>query len=337
MLQRAGVGYVIARPLCVRAGKKAARPGAYRIESSDVTALVTDRPLSASLVASPTMEFIEAVVDDRLDSDDPRELVLQVELGSGATRAATLVAAAQVLERQSWSKLTLGSEIAAAPISDDKVVLSDRTEASAAPEGYWQDVAEARRWARGIGSALGVTSERAIDAEHDSLMAESSAWAGNDGRWLLADRGAAYGDAALRGAKSILGKVSIHVNSVTLPGNVGKVPVTIDNESDVPLNVEMKFEPTGGINIDPPLTRPLELQPDETFLELDVDLRNAINGTLDVAVVAGEVTLDRQEVTVRASYLNSLAIVVGIVIALLGGLALIIRRVRAAEDADTGK
>ena len=78
----------------------------------------------------------------------------------------------------------------------------------------------------------------------------------------------------------------------------------------------------------------IELRPQENFFEVPVDLQNALAGQLTLAVMAGDLVLQEQTVTVQASYLDRLAIIGGIVLVLGVMLAFIIRRVHAVEAAD---
>jgi len=121
---------------------------------------------------------------------------------------------------------------------------------------------------------------------------------------------------------------------VTLPGATGEVPISIRNGSDRTLTVQLvargeDLQVIGGT------TRSVTLKPSENFVKLPVDLRSAIQGTLSVQVVASPEVLAEQSVTVRASYLDRLAIIGGVVLVLFVLLIFIVRRVRAAEQHDS--
>jgi hypothetical protein len=77
----------------------------------------------------------------------------------------------------------------------------------------------------------------------------------------------------------------------------------------------------------------MTLLPQDNFVEVPVALFNAIASEVTVSLRAGDVVLDEQRVGLRASFLDRIAIILGV--ALLGGalLVFIIRRVRSVEDA----
>ncbi len=122
---------------------------------------------------------------------------------------------------------------------------------------------------------------------------------------------------------------------VTLSGSAGEVPVTITNPTRRVLRVVFialdneKVVRVGG-------RRELLLRPGDTYLTLKVDLRTSLSNTLRLAVRAGGTDLDTDTVVIRASYLDRLAIIAGVLVLLGGALVFIVRRVRAADvTADT--
>jgi len=79
----------------------------------------------------------------------------------------------------------------------------------------------------------------------------------------------------------------------------------------------------------------MEVMPKDNFIELPVDLRDSLSGRLTVAVSAGGLVLASDSVTVRASYLDRLVMILGVVLVLGVLLAFIIKRVRDVETAGT--
>jgi hypothetical protein len=79
----------------------------------------------------------------------------------------------------------------------------------------------------------------------------------------------------------------------------------------------------------------MQALPKDNFTEIPVDLRESLAGRIRVTVSAGGVVLERQSVTVRASYLDRLVTILGVVLVLGTLLVFVIRRVKAAERAGT--
>ncbi len=88
---------------------------------------------------------------------------------------------------------------------------------------------------------------------------------------------------------------------------------------------------SGGLNVGGKTIIETVLPPQETYLKIPVDMRTALSGKLTVEVSAGGLVLERETVTVSASYLDRLVLGGAVVIALLGMLVFIVRRTRASE------
>jgi hypothetical protein len=205
-------------------------------------------------------------------------------------------------------------------------------ETAPAPKGYWAGVKNARAWAQALAAALGEQEPIARTAEYDSLIAQCSAWAGVKGGWELADRGRTFADAARRASKEVLSAVSLRVEPMTLAGSSGEVPVIIVNDGDVPLVVDITSATSRGLDIVGERSQQIELSPQDNFLKLPVSMPDALRGRLTVTVSSDGVVLDRETVDVRASYLDRLVIIAGVVLLLGGMLVFIIRRVRTVES-----
>jgi hypothetical protein len=202
---------------------------------------------------------------------------------------------------------------------------------SSAPRGYWAEVADSRRRAGALLAATGESAAEAVTAERNSLIAASSAWVGTDGAWVLADRGRGFASAARRLSEDILSVVSVSVQPVTLAGTAGELPLTVSNDSDRTLQVRLVAEALGGGVLTGPDEIELTLEPQDTFVQVPIDLSNAVAGEVRIALLAGEVELDAKTVSVRASYLDRVAIMAVVVIAMIGFLVFIARRVRAQD------
>jgi hypothetical protein len=168
-----------------------------------------------------------------------------------------------------------------------------------------------------------------------SLIAEGSAWSGVDGTWVPAGRGLTYAAEALRSAEGVLGGLNLSVKPVTLAGPSGNVPVTVVNTTDRTLRVTLQATPGRSVRIEGPSSLSLTLKPGERFTEIPVELVNVLSGDLHLSLKADTVELATTTVRLRASYLDRLAVVGGILVLLAGLLVFIIRRVRAAESGDS--
>jgi hypothetical protein len=118
---------------------------------------------------------------------------------------------------------------------------------------------------------------------------------------------------------------------VTLSGSSGEIPVTITNPTRRVLRVV--FLAIDGQNVvRSGGRREILLRPGDTFLTLTVDLRSSISTTLKLAVRAGGTDLDSDTILIRASYLDRLAIIGGVLLLLVGLLVFIVVRVRSADN-----
>ena len=71
-------------------------------------------------------------------------------------------------------------------------------------------------------------------------------------------------------------------------------------------------------------------------MQIPVDMHSSLNGRLGIEVVSGPLVISKQTVTVRRSYLDRLALVLGIVVVLGGLLAFIVRRVASSPELAEG-
>lgn len=328
MLEDAGVEYALLDSACLKSGSATAKPGSYRIADSTLVAIAAD-PEASRALASGDASALVAVAFDRVIAEERAPLAAIVELGPGAQSAEQFIAVATALRPYRFMSQRVGREAAGRPRNVAELTTGDAR--STAPRGYWSEVADARLGAGALLAAVGESAVEAVAAERDSLIAASSAWAGTDGAWTLADRGRGFADNARRLADEILSGVSVSVESVTLAGNSGDVPLTIRNNSDRVLQVRLVAQAPGGGGIDGSTETSLTLEPQDTFVQIPVDLSNAVVGEVRVALFAGDVELDAKTVSIRASYLDRIAIIAGVVVIMIGFLVFIARRVRAQE------
>ncbi len=238
-------------------------------------------------------------------------------------------------------------QAASRPTTDLATLRASIPSEPASPVGYWQDVATSRRLAAAFVAAAGDQDPDARTAQTDSLLSESYSWAGPMGDWSLADRGRAFALASRRSSSAVLSKVSLQTGDVTLSGSGGRVPITITNGSNKELKVnvvatsqELAF-PTGNDQkvkalVGRPFVQPTVLKPGESFVTVPVDLGQGLAGRMTVSANSAGVELARTSLTVRASFLNQLAIVAGIVAVLLGLLFYVRRRVKRYQESTRG-
>ena len=106
----------------------------------------------------------------------------------------------------------------------------------------------------------------------------------------------------------------------------------IENSTQKTLSVIVRAGTSGGVEVSGPKRIPTVLRPQETFVEIPVDMKSSLAGKLTVEVVAGSAVIARQTIDVRGSYLDRIAIVGGIIFVLAVILALIVVRVRRSPD-----
>jgi hypothetical protein len=340
-----GIGFLLVGPSSVKVSQPGtAVPMAYAITRSGdatptneigLTALVID-PAGSRLLADPASARALAVrLFDRSMSRVPagQPVVLQVTVGPGATRVADVQPTLAALASLPWVRF-IDAPSAGAVRPAARATLVDRPVPDDAPAGYWDDVRRARSRARALEEAAGPADPVARQALLHVFAAESRMWAGPAAGWPLADRGRSFAAAADRLAWDVLSKLTVEVPSVTLSGSSGKVPVSIQNGSDKVLSVVVEADSS---EIRLPRRRiTTRLRPGENILFVPVDLGQALSGPLTIGVTAGELTLGSKTAMVRASYLDRIAVLGGVVLVLLVLLWYIRRMSRAALARSSG-
>lgn len=326
-LDRAGVAYAIVRATSLRSGSRAATSTAYSVRGSRTVLLAADQRTSRAVAAGDSAALVDAAFSRAL-AGTSSPYVIAVDVGTGASSASTVTASLEPLLAHGWARLATGAQAADRPRREARAV--GRSQAAEAPDGHWEAVRDSRRWAEALSSAIGASASEALTAERDSLIAASSAWAGVDGRWRGADRGREFADTATRIATETLGGVSVSVSAITLAGTAGDLPVTVRNDSGRPLDVTVMASGSQGVAVGSVVTT-MALEPQENYLQVPIELVNALDGRVRVSVLAGDVVLDTVEVSVAASYLDRIVLIAGIVVIMAGVLVFVIRRVRAQE------
>lgn len=325
-----GVRFAIVDPDCIRSRGASVSPTSYAVGETDLVALVADETASKAAASADASSLVGHAFG-RLLEGTPGPLTITAELGPGVGGAEAFIRSATALSDQPWTRTLTARE--AAVIPKRTATVDPDGETGTAPRDYWAEVIEARRWSAALRAAIGDSAPEVVTAERDSLIAASSAWAGADSAWVLADRGRSFSDTAVRLARDILGEVSLTVEPITLAGTAGDLPVTVRNDSGRSLAVRLVAEASGGAALSGSREQTLTLEPQDNFVQIPVDLTNAVAGDVRVSVVAADVELSAESVTVRASYLDRIALIGGIVLVMIGVLVFVIRRVRAGEQA----
>ena len=330
-----GVGYVVTSESCVGWGKAKAASGAFPVSGARVTALVTDDKSSRAASEGNADAALRRAFTRLIADGKPQQpFAIRIDLGQGRPDAtSTVVAAVSAFGAEPWVRLTLGREVRP-PAKSSSVTLTEAPEQSLVPADYWKTVRSARAYADGLLAALGPGGGGVSSAQTDSLMAESSAWSEPNGAWASAERGLGFANESLDISKAVLGGLSIKAESVTFAGKRGEVPVSITNKTKNTLAVVVRAAASGDARIvGNPEIRTV-LHPQETFVPIPVDMQSALSSKLKVEVLAGDVVLARTTVDVKASYLDRIAIIGGLVVLLGVLLVFIVRRVRSAEAAE---
>ncbi len=323
-----GIAYALVSPDAVSAtasGRETtATPGVHAVMDTTLTALVIDSRVTSLLTAASTdplgdivglLDHLFSRLTAKTTKGQPSVAVITLGAGSPAT-ATGLEAALAALSRVPWVRLT-GAAEAAAMTRTDTVSLPSRSRTGPpAPAGYWDAVSKARSGMLALRAATGAGDTDVLASANDVMFAESRSWAGGDGGWALADRGLAFAASATKRASSVLSAVSLAVPAVTLSGNSGKVPVSVTNRSEKELRLSLHVRSAsvllpGGPRID------VVVRPGENILSVPVDLREALKGSLLLDLYAGASPIASTTCVVRASYIDRLGMLGGVVLVLL--------------------
>ncbi|MCX8006682.1 MAG: hypothetical protein N3B11_01010 [Coriobacteriia bacterium] len=326
--RRRGCRFVLVSPGRLLTEDTTASPGAYRV-GHGLVALAPSAALADAAHADDPDSFYD-VLFDRAVSDEPTTpLVALFELGAGATHtAADVERAATWIEAAPWVIRTSAAD--AASTSPNRGARSSSATADrAAPQGFWDDVWRARTHSRALSAALGHDDPAATAVRRDSLIAESALWAGPDRAYAFAERALAYARAATESARRYLDAIAIDAKDVTLPDVSGDVPISIVNRSDKPLRLGIQVHAARGSVRQVPSQ--VVAQPGENVVTVNVDVRGELRDTVKVSLTAGDLQVASTQIGVRASYLDRVVAVGGVVLFLSALLAYIRRRAKRAD------
>jgi hypothetical protein len=332
-LSTRGVAYAFADSRAARLGKRSPASGAYPCTDSKMTALIVDALASDALESGESSATIAHTIE-RHAANSGQPVVLRVDLDETVADATSTVGfALTVLESSPWVQPILGKNVQ--PPKKAQAVKFVPVPTSGPPAGYWKTVRTARLNAEGLLAALSASDAKATSAETNSLLSQADAWSGPRGSWRLSDSGLELAKAATRSGKDVFSAVNVSVQAITLASSTGQIPITIRNSSNKTLSVTILAKTGGGARVVSDRVIKTSLPPQETFIQIPVDLQSTLQGRLTIQVFAGPVAIAKQSATINRSYLDRLALIGGVVLVLGGMLLWIVLRVRRAPSIET--
>ncbi|MDZ4180599.1 MAG: DUF6049 family protein, partial [Coriobacteriia bacterium] len=328
-----GLRFAVVAPTGAISGEETPTAGVYR--AGRMSILVTDPEVSSEIESGDIEAMLDALFEHALSEESTAPVALTVDLGAGrSTKIADFLQALERMRTTPWISLTDASSASTHEPAPFVTLPAEVLPTPGARAGYWDTISEARRQATALARAAGDGNATARSANDASLIAQSRLWAGSDGRWAAADRARAFADFAILAAAGVLDTVDLSAPpDLTLSSASGTVPVSIINGSGTELELTVRTR-AEGMSVGW-TEQVLRFRPQENPVVVPVDLQSSISGKLHVEVWAGDVMLAQRETTVRASYLDRLAIVGGVALVLVGILLFVRRRIRAGTGAGT--
>lgn len=304
-------------------------------ESEGMRVLLTEPAITTHLAAGDIAAAIDSIFARAISDEPTTPVTVTVDLGGGQP--------VDTQELEDFIETALGAPWVSFSPADEAanhapaltVALVDEVAMTAGVRpGYWDAVEEARRYSAALMSITPTGHPLSAASTRASLIAQSQMWAGSDGRWAAIDRGLAFADAAVRHSRTLFDAITISAPSdLTLSSAVGEVPLTVVNNSETELELQVRTIAEGLATNSP--VRTLQVRPQENFLTVPVDLQSSISGRLGVEIWADDILIAEGNTTVRASYLDRLAIIGGVTLVLVALLLFIYRRVRRSQLTDT--
>lgn len=331
-LSSSGIGYVVVEPGCVSGRDATLGPGVRR--SGPLAVMVADETVSRSILSRGPAQVVTATFERAIESTAGPSAVV-ADIGPDAHDVGRLIAAMDWLLLHRWARLACGREVATS--ASRQVRLTDPSTRPAIGLAHAKLLRDADVAATALAAALGREDPLAARALKSSLIAQGSVWTvPGDRRRALAEA-ASYALAAKRAARETFEGVSLSVQPVTLSGDRGSVPVTIENRSGRVLALTLRFTTAGGARVEGSQRKEMTVVPRETFTEVPVRLVNALHGTLTAELLAGELVIDRTSARLQGSYLDRIVLMLAALTLLAALLTLIVRRTRSAERSEAAQ
>jgi len=303
-------------------------PAAGVYESEGMQVLLTESAIVGHLNSGGAGAALDSTFKRAISKESTTPLIVTVDLGTGRPLGTReLEDFIEPMLEAPWVSFSSAEKAAnLTPVSS--IVLVDEVAMTPGVRpGYWDAIAKARRHSSALMSITPTGHPLSLAANSASLIAQSQMWAGSDQQWAAIDRGFAFADAAMRQARTLFDAITISVpGNLTLSSAVGEVPLAVINDSETELKLQIRTT-SEGLAVNNPI-QTLQAKPQENFLTVPVDLQSSISGRLGVEVWAEDILLAEGKTTVRASYLDRLAIIGGVTLVLVALLLFIHRRVR---------
>lgn len=324
-LAERGVSCVLVPPSAVASTEETASPGCYRVSGSATKLLVIDEEASRGALEGP-----EAFYDALFDRIGGGPTVLMFEVGNGDSSTTPAVQRTiEWIEEASWLRLAGLESLARSSDGEDATLaVPDR---AAGDVEYWAEVSKGREAAVAYADAAGPEDADAIALTRAFLLSESSLFSRGTQPEPAHD-GTSFSRDVQAFVSAQFGLIRLDSKDITLSGTKGEVPLTLINDTGKPLKLTLHARSSAVIGDSP--EQEIDIQPTQNFLTVPIDLGNTLSDTLVVEIKAGDVTVTETVVEVRASYIDRLA-TIGMVVLVLGGLLLYIRRKVLASDAAT--
>ena len=223
--------------------------------------------------------------------------------GDSFTTTDTVGAALSAFEAPAVDRSSSNARALKPAAGAGKVRLAAGRSTPEAPKGFWKTVAQVAHVRRRLlrGARARATRTRRAPTQQ-SLVAESTRVGGPDGTWAGAPRGLEFAEASLQDDAPVLDGVSVKVEPVTLPGLERRHPHhhRQRHREDAQRARHRDLERRRARERQTTIIQ-TTLPPQETYLEMPVDMQTGLSGKLIVEVSAGGLVLARKTVTVRAS------------------------------------
>lgn len=259
-----------------------------------------------------------------------QELVLE----SSVRTIAAKVAGFKILASQPWVVMTDPTTVEAR--NKKAIALTRPKQSDKIPASFHGVVntasIEALYASVGLGSALiestqdeqaqtyamvGLFGQRAIDSADDVALINQ------------------YSGTAQRLCDAVFSKVSLTVAPITLASSEGILPITVTNNSGQMLNTTLVLNASEDVQFSTPTRQNVELPQKESFFEPKILLRNVSSEKVMVSLMAGNYVISTKTVKVNASYMDRIAIVIGIaLVGILFGFFIWRRSVATATSTD---
>lgn len=310
----------------------AVKNAAYAVGALDKTLVgyVSDSSLSSLITSREATTVSDAFFKLRKDATEKDSgLVVTHSVVSNEEQALKVVDNVDMLYAQPW--ISPASFASITPKNLDK---APALKLKKMPEGTQtsddKTIYKARKASEGLVFALN-EDLISIKAREDSLIAENGAAAPQNNKVFFKNLKLSFAERAQRVVDGIFKKVTVKVAPVTLSGREGKVPITLKNGNKYEVRVLLHFATSNGMTLDTKKTTLLGLPPQETFLEPTVSMQNASSGELKLILTAGDYRLGEKNVDISASYIDTIAIVVIVVVIGIALLVFIYKRVSSAD------